>query len=264
MPSHDALRLSTLLFGIALLPCALLLQPEAHGQDKVIRANVARSSLDEPIALLQEAKRNYTAVKDYTCIMVSQERVNGKLDEPNMMHMKVKSEPFSVWMKWISPSKSAGQEVAFVDGKNKNKMRVKSNALVIKAVGFLSIATDDPRVLERSRHTIREAGIGNMIEQNLRHWELSRQAGSAKAVVGESEFNKRKCVRVEIVATKPTQGNYCYRTVILLEKNSKLPMHLENYAWPKAGGPAGGELLESFGFMNLQFNTGLKDSEFEK
>ncbi|MSQ97296.1 MAG: DUF1571 domain-containing protein [Gemmataceae bacterium] len=267
MPSHDtrwsrtALRLTTCFFGLAFVPCDFL----AYGQDKVIpAANLVRSSLDQPIEYLLEAKRNYTVVKDYSCIMVSQERVGGKLGETNMMQMKVKAAPFSVWMKWIAPDKSKNQEVAFVAGKNNNKMKVKSNLLVIKAVGFLSIAPDDPRVLERSRHTILEAGIGNSIEQNLRHWQLARQAGKSKATISEAEFNKRACIRVEIVSTERVKDSYCCRTVLFFEKISKLPIHLENYDWPRQGGPSGGELLESFGYMNLQFNTGLKDSEFEK
>ncbi len=271
MPAHDArrsgtaFRLSTLFFSLALIPCAMLLQPSARGQDKVIpAANLERSSLDQPIAYLQEAKRNYTAVKDYSCIMVSQERVRGKLEDQSMMQMKMKTAPFSVWMKWMAPNKSAGQEVAFVAGKNNNKMRVKSNVIGGKIIGFVSIDPTDPRVLERSRHTILEAGIGNTIEQNLRHWEHAREVGKSKAVVTEAEFNKRACIRIEIAATAPVKDSYCYRSVIFLEKNSKLPIHLENYDWPRQGGPPGGELIESFGYMNLQFNTGLKDDFFNK
>jgi hypothetical protein len=55
---------------------------------------------------------------------------------------------------------------------------------------------------------------------------------------------------------------YCHRTVVYLEKESKMPIRLENYDWPRQGGPAGGELLEMFGYVNLQFNIGLKDADF--
>ena len=55
-----------------------------------------------------------------------------------------------------------------------------------------------------------------------------------------------------------------YRTVLYLEKQSKLPIRLENYDFPRQGTPPEGELLEMFSYANLQFNTGLRDEEFVK
>ena len=52
--------------------------------------------------------------------------------------------------------------------------------------------------------------------------------------------------------------------VIYLEKQSKLPIRLENYDWPTTNGPSGGELLELFSYHNLSWNTGLRDEEFNK
>ena len=52
--------------------------------------------------------------------------------------------------------------------------------------------------------------------------------------------------------------------MIYLEKASKLPIRVENYDWPRAGGAPGGDLLEVFSYVNLQFNTGLEDKLFNK
>jgi hypothetical protein len=49
-----------------------------------------------------------------------------------------------------------------------------------------------------------------------------------------------------------------------LEKTSKLPIRLENYDWPVQGGSADGELLEMFSYVNIQWNTGLREAEFDK
>src|SRR3954464_9716204 len=87
-------------------------------------AAAVQSPLDQPVAWMQEAKRNYSAVKDYTCTLVSQERVNGKLLDQNIMALKFRQQPFSVYMRWLQPRDLAGQEVCFIQGKNNNKMRV--------------------------------------------------------------------------------------------------------------------------------------------
>jgi len=237
----------------------------AHAQGQVVPAKVEISPLDQPIALLQEAKRNYSAVKDYTCTLVSQERVRGKLEEQSIMQFKMKTVPFSVYMKWLAPRESVNQEVAFVLGKNNNKMRVRSVRLGEgKLLGFMSIDPNDPRVLERSRHNILEAGIGKMIDQNIAHWEKTRKIGQSKVDISEAKYNERDCICINITSMQRDANSYCYRTVIYLEKASKLPLRLENYDWPQTGGNPSGELMEMFSYVNLRFNVGLTNEDFAK
>src|SRR5437879_3787744 len=78
----------------------------ASAQPQVIPAAVKQSDLDQPLAWLQEAKRNYTEVKDYTCHLFSQERVRGKMQEKSIIAFKMKTEPFSVYMKWLEPKEN--------------------------------------------------------------------------------------------------------------------------------------------------------------
>jgi hypothetical protein len=241
------------LCGIVLTQSAVLGQTDG----KVVPARAELAPLDQPIAWMTEAKRNMSVVKDYSCYLVSQERVKGKLLEQNTIEMKVKSEPFSVYMRWLAPDKFKGQEVAFVAGKNNNKMRVKSNVLGSNIVGFVSIDPSDPRVLQHSRHTILEAGLATMIDQNLKHWQISRSVGKTKVTVGESTYNKRNCFRVEITALDAAAASYCYRTVIYMEKESKIPIRMENY-------DANNELIEMFSYADLRFNTDLRDEFFSK
>ena len=126
----------------------------AQSGGPVVQAKAELSPLDQPIAWMTEAKRNLGVVKDYSCTLVSQERVKGVLLDQNYIEFKSKSEPFSVSMRWLGPDKFKGQEVVFVAGKNKNQMRVKSNFLGSNIVGFVSIDPNDARALQHSRHTI--------------------------------------------------------------------------------------------------------------
>jgi Protein of unknown function (DUF1571) len=235
----------------------------AQSGGPIAQAKAELSPLDQPIAWMTEAKRNFGVVKDYSCTLVSQERVKGVLQEQSYIEFKARTEPFSISMRWLGPEKLKGQEVAFVAGRHNNKMRVKSNFLGSNIVGFVTIDTNDPRVLQHSRHTILEAGLGNMIDQNLKHWQIAKNVGKSRVTVGESKYDKRDCLRVEITALEPAAGSYCCRTVIYLEKESKIPIRIENYDWPREGSPAG-DMLEMFSYVGLRFNTGLRDEEFNK
>ena len=252
--------------GIALslfVGCMILVQSAVVARDKQVipAAAVAQADLDQAIAWMTEAKRNYTAVKDYTCLLVSQESVNGKLQEQNFIQLKFK-EPLSVYMRWLGPEKNKGQEVAFVQGKNNNKMRVKTKLL--GGGVWLSIDPNDKRVTEHSRHNILEAGIGNMIEQTLAQWDKDRRLGQTNVKITNFLCNGKECHKIELTRLTQQPGCYCYRTEIYLEKGSKLPIRLDNYDWPRKDGPVGGEKLESFNYVNLEFNVGLTAADFNK
>ncbi len=260
--------LGTISFAAAVCIAVAFTPAYSIGQQKgtVIRTKAELSPLDQPIAWLAEAKRNYSAVKDYSCVLVSQERVRGKLEEQNIIQLKMKCEPFSVHMRWLAPKKQQNQEVVFVLGKNNNRMRVRSSVLGLSNGGLFwhSIDPNDPRVLQHSRHTILEAGIGNMIDQNLKHWEESRRINNSKVDISESKYNNRDCIRIEVTALRPDASVYCHRSVIFLDKESKLPIRLENYDRPREGGSPGGDLLEEFSYVNLQFNVGLTAKDFDR
>ena len=227
-------------------------------------APAAPAPLDQAIAWMQEAKRNYGAVKDYTCTLISRESIQGKMQkEDNIIQMKFRTTPFSVYMRWLAPSASKNQEVAYVAGKNNNQMRVQSKG-ILKLTGFHSIATDDPRVLEHSRHTINDAGIGKLIDATLAAWTVDRQLGRTVTRIAEYEYNNRRCLRIENIRSERRPQYYAHRGVIFLELESKLPIRNENYEWPRQGGPATGELFEVYSYTDLRFNVGLTDRDFNK
>jgi hypothetical protein len=168
-------------------------------------------------------------------------------------------------MKWSAPRDFLGQEVSFVQGRNKDNrnkemMRVHASGL-LGAVGFVSIAPDDPKVMQNSRHTIYEAGMGNLIERLGRSWEENRRGGKTQARLAEYEYNKRRCIRVETYHTERLPQAYSWRAVVYFDRETKLPIRTENYDWPTQAVP-GGDLLETFSYIDMRFNLGLTDAAF--
>lgn len=252
---------STLLLGWAFAQLTI------HSQEKTpitsAAASAAQASFDQPLAWMKEAKANFGAVKDYSCVLTTRENLNGTLGEKNVIQFKMLPQPFCVHMKWLAPRKLDGQEVAYIEGKNRDRMRVKTPNRPL--LGFVSIDVNDPRVRQNSRHTVREAGIGNMIADLLKAWEDERALGKSmvKTPVA-AKMNEFDCLKVEVVRQAPEKSFTHYRTVVYLEKASKMPIHLENYAWPREGGPDDGELMEEFSYHKIEWNKGLKEAQFHK
>src|SRR5262245_34222499 len=70
--------------------------------------------LDQPLAWLQEARKNYANVNDYSCTLVKRERVNGTLQDENIILLNFRAQPHSIYMKWLGPNSFRGQEVCYV------------------------------------------------------------------------------------------------------------------------------------------------------
>jgi hypothetical protein len=196
-------------------------------------------------------------------LLVKRERMNGKLPPNNVIEMKVRAQPFSVYLRWLEPRPEAGQEVCYVAGQNGGKMRVHPKGVLGSFAGFVSLDVDDPRVRQTSRRSITEAGIGNTIERFARAWENERRLNLPTQVnVAEYEYNRRRCIRVETTHPDNNGGHFLYyRDVVYFDKETHLPIRLEFYDWPRQTGDTG-RLVDMYSFANMRINVGLTDEVF--
>jgi hypothetical protein len=219
--------------------------------------------MDEPLRLVTEASHVFARVYDYSCVFVKRERLRDQLQPDQVMDMKVRNQPLSVYLRWLGPKAFAGQEVCYVAGRNNGMMRVHANG--IKSVaGFINIDPNDPRVAQNSRHAITEAGLGNLINRLAGQWQIERQLNKTQVRIGEYTYNKLPCTRVEAIHPDDHSGRYgSFRTVVYFDKASHLPTRIEKYDWPRPSGSAEGDLLECYSYVNVRTNVGLRDGEFD-
>jgi hypothetical protein len=218
----------------------------------------------EPLRLIAEARQSYQRVADYQCFFIKREVLNRQLQPENVISMTVRTQPFSVYMNWLRPNQLAGQEACYVTGRNNGMMRVHSTRLIGRA-GFVSIAPNDPRALQNSRHMITEAGIGNLIEKLAQRWQLENQLNRTQVQIAEYEYDKKRCTRVETIHPD-TAGNQIifYRTIVYFDQVTRLPIRIENYDWPRSPGDRNGMLVESYSYADLRLNVGVSEQVFNR
>ena len=222
----------------------------------------AANPLDEPLRLLAKSQQVFRGVRDYTCTLIKQERLSGQLQPVNIMSMMVRNQPFSIYLKWSQPRANVGQEACYVAGKNDGRMRARSTG-VLGVAGFVSIDPNDPRARKSSNHSITEAGLGNLLARFDRHWRAEYAQNRTQVRIGEYEYNKRRCIRVETTHTVRV-ANASYRSVVYFDKQLQLPIRVETYDWPRQGGSPAGDLLEVYNYVNLRLNVNLPDEVFNK
>jgi hypothetical protein len=220
------------------------------------------AALEQAILLLAEARLQFQSIRDYECRSVSRERVNGRLLPESVMIMKVRNKPFSVYLQYESPDAEKGMEICYVDGRNRGMMRVHP-ARILGILGFWSVDIHDPRVYEKNRHCITEAGLGNLLESTARYWEMERHLDKTLVQITDDELGGRPCTRIETMHPDRNAASfYGYRCVLWLDKATHLPAGAETYDWPRRGSLGDGDLLESYRFLDLRCNIGIPDDTF--
>ncbi|HJT78291.1 MAG TPA: DUF1571 domain-containing protein [Gemmataceae bacterium] len=250
------------LVALLALAVAVLAQAPPAGRDARIPppAAGAPSAMDEPLRLAHLARQSYQQVQTYTCLLIKRERLRGQLEPDHLIRMRVRTQPFSVYLRWQGPRQFAGQETCYVAGQNNGMMRVHGVGLAGLA-GWVSLDPRDPRVLEHSRHTITEAGIGNLIERYGRRWEEERRLNQTQVRLGNFTYDNRLCRRVETI--HPPGGPYAfYRSLVYFDSATHLPIRVENYDWPRPRGNPDGDLAEMYSYADLRLNVRLGEEAF--
>src|SRR5262249_18607065 len=179
----------------------------------------------------------------------------------HVIDLQVRNEPFSVSMVWQEPKDLEGQAVVYVAGKYDGKMRVKPGGL-LGSVGFVSLPIDDPRTRKTSKHKITEARIGNVIGGCAAGWKMERKLKVTPVKIAPFLYAKRRCTRVELTHSGKAGGQIKhYRNVVYFDQKTDLPIRVENYDWPDDDEKTP-PLVESFSYVNLRLDVGLKDETF--
>ena len=216
----------------------------------------------QAIDLLTEARQSFQNVQDYECRLITRERVKGELLPESVMIMRVRSKPFSVYLRGESPEAERGLEVCYAPGRNKEMMRVHTTGF-LGIFGFVSLDTHDPRAFEKNRHCITEAGLGKLMESTASYWEMERRLNKTVVHITDDELGGKACTRIETIHPDRNAANfYGYRCVLWLDKASHLPIGAETYDWPRRGGTEGGDLLERYRYVNIRCNVGFGDDAF--
>lgn len=223
---------------------------------------MTEEELNHPLApvikLVNDSQSKLASVKDYSATFLKKEVVNGKALEQSMA-IKVREKPFSVALKFNNPYR--GRQVIYVDGQNNGKMLVKPEGF--KAiVGTLSIDPNGDQALAENRHPITQVGISSMIrlvqaqlKSELKHDDIHEINITETKTLGLS------CVKIQVKRTKQLPGIPFAMTSLYLSKETKLPVRIENYAWPTSSGKAP-QLVEDYTYQDLKINVGLGDQDF--
>lgn len=114
--------------------------------------------------LRQQSEVRAAQMDSYTARLRLREQVKGKDTPEELIRFQFRQEPFSVHMKWLG-TVGQGREVIFVRGRYEDKIHtlVARSDNLLFAGKHMAFAPDDPLVRDSTRHSITEAGLGNLV-----------------------------------------------------------------------------------------------------
>jgi hypothetical protein len=200
-------------------------------------------------------------IDSYTCKLVKRERVDGQLGDYQYAEMKVRHQPFSVYMQFLSPYK--GTETLYVEGENDGLMWAHPGEAKRKLIGTISLDPAGARAMKGNRYPLTEAGILNLVRRMIEVGEEERQYGECELrQFAGAKVNGRSCSVVQFTHPVPRKEFRYHRARVFVDDQLGVPIRFEAYAWPEKEG-AEPPLTEEYTYLDLRLNAGLSGIDFD-
>ena len=145
----------------------IAVSPLTQEKQEPTEENLPAKAIDRLRALHRLAFQRVLTMDTYTLRLKRREVVNGKKKPEEIILVKFRKEPFSVYLKWVG-TEGNQREVVYVKGQHGNQIHTRlaaGDVFLMPAGTRFSLAPDNPLVRANSRHPITEAGLGNLIDQ---------------------------------------------------------------------------------------------------
>jgi hypothetical protein len=117
--------------------------------------------------LHKKAATQFAEIDSYIARLRRREQINGKDKPEELMLFKFRKTPWSVYFKWLG-IEGHNRECVYVKGRYGNMINTllaEGDVPLMPAGKRISLAPDSALVRARSRHSITDAGIGEMIDK---------------------------------------------------------------------------------------------------
>lgn len=215
-------------------------------------------------ALLAEAERRLDAVPSMSALFQKQERIDGVLQSVNVMDLKVRRAPLSIYMKWRQPD--AGQEIIWRDGAFDGKILVCPAGWKRKVMRTVKIDPTSDQALAVSKRPVTNVGIWNFTSR-LRHTvdeELMRDPAVEVKLTTGDEISGRPVDLFTFTHPGPAAAEGFHKMLIYFDRTLGVPVACEHYRWASEGDRVVSHLEESYLFRDLDLTASHGDVDFDE
>lgn len=218
-------------------------------------------------ALLSKGMETFAEVPDYTATFYKQERMNGTLGDGQTIELKLKHEPFSVYMKWISGD-SRGQQAIYVDGQHDNQLLVQPGGIKGRLTGVMFLDPEGALAMAQARHPVTQVGLVELAKTLLHHQQqdLERGHGFQCELRDDLTYEDRECWVFTCVYDSPEVNSEYRKSIVYVDKELSMPVCVKNFCWAVDANPETIDeetLIEFYAYSNLELMQKLDATAFD-
>jgi len=223
-----------------------------------LRTDAVQAILDrtEDWVLLESGKLALNAIPAYSCTLIKEERVSGKLQKPETIELKLRHSPKAIYMKWLAgPFK--GRELMYNEALiGTDKLRVREGGVL--GIVPVTIGIDSAVARRGTKHLVSEVGIGHLLTLIEHDYVRAAPKGHIKRInMGIVDLDGRKTYKVESVLPRDrSHGYYCYRMIHYTDFVRGLEIRSEVFNFDD-------ELDESYYYKDITTSPALTDADFD-
>ncbi len=259
-------------------PIFRIAHEEAAGQPAQIASRIAVTKPQPPFDLaqladehplmpaLRMAKNSLTTidarVRDYNAIMMKQERVNGELLPKEVAFVKVRHQPFSVYMYFLGDNK--GRECIYnsVSGDTAGKLIARDCGFK-KRLGKFTLDPEGRLAMAGQKYPIMKLGIRELTQELVTVATNDVQFGECEVKHGQGTMEGRAITWLEVIHPIKRANFRFYKAQVFIDNELQIPVRYNAYTWPtKPDGQP--ELEESYTYLKLKVNNGYTDADFDQ
>lgn len=236
-----------------------VMRPEE--KENVFKVKPGEHPLALPIRWAKAGLERLKQIEDYECRLVKRERIDGVLHEHKFMELKLRHEPFSVYIRELAPK--SGREVIYVNGQFNNRILGHTTGSEHRLIGTVSISPTGPRAMSENRYPITEVGIFNLTKRLIEEAEKDLKWGEIDVkYYGDAKLNGRSCTCMEFIHPNPRKEFRYHIARVYIDNEKVLPVRYSSYTWPRKPGEDP-PLIEEYTYLDVKVNVGLTDKDFD-
>jgi hypothetical protein len=211
--------------------------------------------------VLRWAEKGVPAIeklKDYSATLVRRERIRGKLSNFEYTSIKVRHQPFSVYVCFQGPASVKGQEVIYVEGQNQGNLLAHKTRLPTT----VSLNPDGLIAMADRHYPLTQIGLVNLVHRLVEVGQQDMRYGECEVkYFTQAKVSDRVCTVIQVVHPTPRDHFQFHLARVFVDDELTLPVRYESYDWPsKPGGQP--ELIEEYTYLDLKLNNGFTDEDF--
>jgi hypothetical protein len=227
-----------------------------------------REILQRVCNLLKSGRVRFGQIPAYSATFIKRERIGAEVTDPTTMELKVRHQPFAVYLKWLE-GPGLGREILYPDGADDGSMLVRMGGLKGRLIPAFKIDAGGALAMNQARYPVGKAGILGLAESLIAHreGELQNHVYARARQTADAEVDGRRCAAYLFEFDDRERSPDYRKSIQYLDRDWNVPLHVENYGWPEPGqhleGAALDEvtLIEYYKYSNIVTN-GLTDDDF--